>query len=180
MIRIRRVRKGKTTTHLDNTSLEVDGTVVLIANPDDTTAAEGTNTHTKDGTEDGVSGRDGHTELGGDGEVTGGGRDGADHTEHEKGGGVGEVVDRDDLGSDGISDTAANTNGTGEFENGAEDHGLDVGHGAGGDGRSPGVGGIVGTNVPRVEEREDGTDGKKVIELMESHGDVDRGGECSL
>lgn len=116
-----------------------------------------------------MSGRDGHTDASSESEVERRGQDGADHTEHEQGGGLDELVDVDNLSSDGVGDTTTNTDGTGEFEDRGTAHGLEVGQRPGGDGRGPGVGDIVGTNVPGVEEGEDGSYREEVIVLVERH-----------
>ena len=156
-------------TNLNNTSLKIQGAVIVVANPDDTAATEGTNTHTQDTTENRVGGRNRHTDLGSEGKVKRGSSDSTDHTQHEQGRGVLEVRDRDDLGTDGIGDTATDTDSTSKLKNGTENHSLDVGQRPRGHGRSPRVGGIVGTNVPSVEERKDGTNGQEVVELVERH-----------
>jgi len=86
-----------------------------------------------------------HTELGSKGEVDGGGDQSTGHSEHENRWVGLEEADVDNLGADGVGDTATDTKGTGELADGGQDHGLLEGDGVGGDGCSPGVGNIVGT-----------------------------------
>jgi hypothetical protein len=57
-----------------------------------------------------VSGRDRHTEAGGDGKVDGGSGDSTDHAQHQQGRVPLEGLDVDDLGSDGICDTSTYSN----------------------------------------------------------------------
>lgn len=159
-------------THLNNTFLDVDAAVLVVANPGDTAATKSADTHTQDTAQDGVSSRDGKPEARGHGEVAGRGDDGANHAQHEQRGLVVKGTDVDDLGSDGVGYTSTDSEGTGELHEGGAQHGLEVGHGAGGDRAGPRVGDIVGTNVPRIEEGEEGADGKEVVVLVESsHGD---------
>lgn len=156
-------------TNLNNTLRDVDGAVVLVADPGDTVATESAHTHTKDTAEDGVGGRDRETKLGSHGEVAGGSDNGADHAEHEKLGSVVEGLGIDNLGADGISDTATDADGADELHHDSATHGLEVGDGARRDGAGPRVGDIVGTDVPGVEEGKDGADGEEVVELRETH-----------
>lgn len=121
-------------TNLDNALRDVNGPIVLVADPDDTVTTEGTNTHTQDTTEDGVSGGDGHTKPGGHSQVQGGGNDGAGHSEHEQRRGFFEGGDIDNLSPDGVGDTATNTHSAYKFQDDGTAHGLDVGEGAGRDG----------------------------------------------
>lgn len=136
-------------TNLDNTLIDVNFSVRL-ADPDDAATAEGTDTHAQDTSEDGVGSGDGHTDPGGDGEVDGGSNDSTGHSQHKQGRGIVEGGNINNLGPDGISDTTTNTYGAGKLEDGGTDHSLEVGDGAGRDGRCPRVGHIVGTDVPGV------------------------------
>jgi hypothetical protein len=178
----------------DGDDTGADLTTVEVG-PDDVVGTDKRNTHTNDTTHDGVSGGNSETHAGAEGEPGSGTDDGAHHTEHKKRGVVLEGVDVDDLGTDGISDTGTDTDGTGEFEDRTESHGLDVPDGSGRDRGGPGVGNIVGTyddddllvgdifarrdaarrgkrtNVPGIKEREDGADGEDVVELVERHSD---------
>ena len=54
---------------------------------------------------------------------------------------VDEQINVDNLGPDGVGDTRADTDSTGEFEDGGEEHGLEVADRAGRDRRRPGVAG---------------------------------------
>ena len=92
--------------------------------------------------------REEHVSMAADGNGTtndGRGDDGADHSEHEKLRNVGEERGIDDLGTDGVGYASTNTDGAGKFHDGGENHGLEIGHGLGGDRRRPRVGHIVGT-----------------------------------
>lgn len=73
-------------------------------------------THADDTTHDGVGGGNWETDLGAEGEVDGGGGNGAAHAKHEEGGVVFEHVDVDDLGADGVGYAGTDTDGAGEFE----------------------------------------------------------------
>lgn len=126
---------------LDNTGVDVSSP------PLDAIGSQSSNAHTDHSAHDGVSGRDRHTETGGDGEVDGRRGDSADHTQHQQGWVLLEGLDVDDLGSDGICDTSTYTNTiaeslvsskwlydtcTGadipstEFHDSSQDHGLPV------------------------------------------------------
>ena len=156
--------------YLYHSLLDVDGPVLLVADPGYAVAAEGTDTHAQHAAEDGVRGGNGHAEAGGHGEVQRRSDDGADHAEHEQGGLVVKGGDVDDFGADGVGDAAAHAEGAGEFHDGGAEHGLDVSDGAGGDGGGPRVGDIVGADVPGVEEGEDGAYREEVVVLVEGHG----------
>lgn len=141
--------------NLNNTLLDINGTAVTVANPSNATATKSTDAHTKDTTKDRMGSGNRETETSGHGEVTSGGDNSANHTEHEKSRAVSESVDVDDLGSDGVCDSTTNTETASELHDTGTDHGLEVAQRAGGDGRRPRVGDIVGTNVPGVEEGKD-------------------------
>lgn len=128
--------------HGDDTGADLTGGEV---GPDNIVGTNERNTHTNDTTHDGVSGRDGETHASAEGKPGSGTDDSAHHAEHEKRRVALEGVNVDDLGTDGISDTGTDTDGTGKFEDGTESHGLDVPDGTGRDRGGPGVGNIVGT-----------------------------------
>ncbi|KAI6767583.1 hypothetical protein HG530_005592 [Fusarium avenaceum] len=110
--------------HRNNT--RADAFVKL--SPVNTVGTNESNTHSNDTSHDGR-----------------GGDNSTHHTEHEKSWIGFELVNVDDLGTDSISDTSTYTNGSSEFENGSEGHGLDVTDRSRGDRSSPRVGNIVGT-----------------------------------
>ena len=153
---------------MDDTLLDFDSTALLVvANPDDTIGTKSTNTHTEDTTQNRVSSRDGHTDTSSESEVARRSNDGADHTKHEESRLVVKSLDIDNLGSDGVGNTATDTEGTTKLHDGGTQHGLDIGNGAGGDGAGPRVGDIVRTNVPGVEEGKDCAYREEVVVLVE-------------
>lgn len=87
--------------------------------PVDAINANQSNTHANDTTHDGVGGRDGETDASAHGEVQGGGDDGAHHAQHQEGGIILELVNVDDLCSDGIGDSGADADGSCELEDGS-------------------------------------------------------------
>src|SRR6478735_5214449 len=113
-------------TNLDNTILNVDGTVILVANPGNTAATKSTNTHTKDTAEDRVSGGNGETKTGSHGEVSGRSNNSANHTQHKQSRAVVESLDVDNLCSYSVCDSTTNTKTTSELHNTGTDHGLEV------------------------------------------------------
>jgi hypothetical protein len=66
-------------TNLNNTLLDVNATLFIVANPGDTLTTKGTNTHTEDTTKDRVSGGNGETKTGSHGEITSRSDDSANH-----------------------------------------------------------------------------------------------------
>lgn len=142
-------------TNLDNTLLDVNAALFVVANPGNTLATKSTNAHTEDTTKDGVSGRNGETKTGSHGEVTSRSNDGANHAQHEKSRAIIKSRDIDNLSSNGVGDSTANTKSASELHDTGTDHGLKVADGPRGHGRSPRVGDIVGTDVPSVEEGKD-------------------------
>lgn len=154
-------------TNLDDTLLDINRAIVLVANPGNTTATKGSNTHTEDTAKNRVGSGDGETEASSESKIDRRGNDGADHTEHEKLRLVLEGADVDNLGSDSVGNTATDTEGTSELHGGGTDHGLEVGDGPRRDGAGPRVGDIVGTDVPTIKEGEDCADGKEVVVLGE-------------
>jgi len=110
-------------TNLDNTILDVDGAVILVANPGNTAATKSTNTHTKDTAEDRVSGGNGETKTGSHGEVSG---RSTNHTQHKQSRAVIESLDVDNLCSDSVCDSTTNTKTTSELHDTGTDHGLEV------------------------------------------------------
>ena len=113
-------------TNLDNTILNVDGTVILVANPGNTAATKSTNTHTKDTAEDRVSSGNGETKTSSHGEVSGRSNNSANHTQHKKSRAVVESIDVDNLCSDSVCNSATNTETTSELHDTGTDHGLEV------------------------------------------------------
>lgn len=90
---------------------DLDDTRVDVSSPPlNAIGSQSSNAHTDHTAHDGVGGRDRHTKAGSDGEVDGGSRDSADHTQHQQGRVLLEGLDVDDLGSDGICDTSTYTN----------------------------------------------------------------------
>ena len=96
-------------TNLDNTILDVDRTIIFVANPGNTTATESTNTHTKDTTKDRVSGGNRETKTGSHSEVGRRSNDSANHTQHEKSRAIGESINIDNLCSDSVCNSTTNT-----------------------------------------------------------------------
>lgn len=96
-------------TNLDNTILDVDRTIIFVANPGNTTATESANTHTKDTTKDRVSGGNRETKTGSHSEVGRRSNDSANHTQHEKSRAIGESINIDNLCSDSVCNSATNT-----------------------------------------------------------------------
>lgn len=127
------------------------------------------------------------TNLGTDGKVYRGGNHSAAHSKHEEGGVVFEGIDLDDLSTDSIGNTVpyTNTENTGEYEankwkqvinlrssklhDRSEDHGLPVLERTRRNRRRPGVGAIIGTDVPGIEEREYCANSKDIIILLKNH-----------
>lgn len=102
-----------------------------------TIGTDGRNTHADDTTENRVSGRHRHADPRSEGQVDGRGNDGADHSEHEKFRDLSEERGIDDLGTNGVGNASTNTDGAGKLHDGGENHGLEVGHGLGSNGRRP-------------------------------------------
>lgn len=121
-----RGKRESVNTNLDNAILNVDRTVILVANPGNTAATESTNTHTKDTAEDRVSSGNRETETGSHGEVSGRSNNSANHTQHKQGRAVVESLDVDNLCSDSVCDSATNTKTTSELHDTGTDHGLEV------------------------------------------------------
>lgn len=113
--------------------------------PVDTVSADGSDTHSDDTAHDGMGSRDWHTEARGQGEVEGGGDEGTGHSQHEDGWVGLEELGGEDLGANGIGDTATDTEGTSELHNGGQNHGLLEGDGSRRDGCGPSIGDIVST-----------------------------------
>lgn len=132
--------------HRDDTGADA----LVELGPVDTVGADESNTHSDDTTHDGVGGGDRKTNPGADGKVDGGSNDSAHHAEHEKGRIALKQVNIDDLGSDSIGDSGTDTDSSGEFKDGTQSHGLDVGDGSGRNRCGPRVGDIVGTLGYRV------------------------------
>lgn len=114
-------------TNLNDTLLDIYRAVLLVADPGDTRAAKSANTHSQDTTEERVSGGNGETKAGSESEVGGRSNNGTDHTQHEHLRAVIEGIDGDDLGSDGVCDSPADAEGTGELHHTGTQHGLHVG-----------------------------------------------------
>ena len=57
----------------------------------------------------------------------------------------------------------------GELHDGCNTHGLKIRQRPGRDGSGKGIGNIIGTNVPCIEEGKDRANGKQVVILMEIH-----------
>lgn len=127
--------KGTSQTGRDDPSEEdrhdtrADALVEL--GPVNTIGANQSDTHANNTAHDGVSSRDGKTNASTEGEVDGRGDNGAHHAKHEEGGIILELVNVDDLCSDGISDSGTDTDGSCEFEDGSQGHSLEVGDGSG-------------------------------------------------
>ena len=113
--------------------------------PVNSLSSNGCDTHADDTSHDRVGGGDWKTDAGSEREVDGGGDEGAGHSQHENSWVGLEEVDWDNLGLDGVGDTATNTNGTGELAYRSQDHGLLKGDGMGRDGCGPRVCNIVRT-----------------------------------
>lgn len=160
-------------TNLDDTLLDINRAIVLVANPSNTTATKGTETHAEDTAKNRVGSRDGETEASSESKINRRGNDGADHTEHKNLGLILERVDVDNLGADSVGNTATDTEGTSELHGGGTDHGLEVGDGPRRDGTGPRVGDIVGTDVPSIEEGKDCANGKEVVVLGEDSHCID-------
>jgi hypothetical protein len=124
-------------TNLNNTLLDIYRTVLLVANPGDTGAAKGTDTHAQDTAKDRVGSRNGETKAGSKGEVAGRGNDGTNHAQHEKSRALIKGLDVDDLCSDSISNSATNAEGAAELHDTGANHGLEVADGTGGNRRGP-------------------------------------------
>ena len=73
-----------------------------------------------------------------------------------------EGGDGNDAVLDGVGGTSTDCNGSEEFEDGAEDHGLPVGDGPGRDTGGPCVGYIVGAVVVGIEHCKASADGEDV------------------
>jgi hypothetical protein len=136
--------------------------------PVDSSASVGGDGGSDDGADDGVCGGNGDTEPGSDGEPNRGADKSAHHEQHEAGGGLSEGVNVNDLVSNGIGDSGTGQYGTEELADGGENHGLPVLEGSRRDRGGKGVGDIVGSNVPRVQEREDHRQREDVVELVKS------------
>lgn len=121
-------------SYLDNTLLNINRAILLVANPGNTRAAKGTDTHTEDTAKNRVSSGNGETEPGGHGEVTGRGDNSADHTEHKQARALVKCLDVDNLGSNSVGNTTTNTKSTTELHDSSTNHGLEVADGAGGNG----------------------------------------------
>lgn len=78
-----------------------------------------------------------------------------------------EGVVRNDAVLDRVGSSCADCDGTEEFEDGAEDHGLSVGDGPRGDRGGPGVGYIVGAVVVGIQHGKEGADGEDIGVLVE-------------
>ena len=118
-------------TNLDNTILNVDRTIVFVANPGNTTATESTNAHTKDTTKDRVSGGNRETKTGSHSEVASRSNNSANHTQHKQSRAVVESLDIDNLCSDSVCDSTTNTESTSELHDTGTKHSLEVAQRAG-------------------------------------------------
>jgi hypothetical protein len=108
-------------------------------------------------------------DLGGEGQVQGGGNDGTHHAEHEHGGAVRKLLGVDDLGADRVSDAGTHPDGTTKLHDGRDHHGLEILDGPRRHRGCPCVGHIVGTDIPGIEEGEYGAKGEEVVKLVERH-----------
>ena len=116
------------------------------------------NTGTSESTNDGLSGRDGHTSDGSDSEEDGGSDLGATHGEHEGTGYRLEGVEGEDTALDGSSDSGSESDSTEELSEAGQNTSLPHLQGPRSHGRGVGVGDIVGTVGCRRGDKGDGGD----------------------
>ena len=116
-----------------------------VGNPLDTPSTQGRDTKPDQPSDEGMRGRDGHADLGREGEAQRRGDDGADHAQHQHRRVVRELHGVDDAVADRVGHAGARQDRPAELHDGGEAHGSQVVYRAGGHGRGPRVGDIVGS-----------------------------------